>query len=224
MTLQTPCKPTANRGYEPHANLLQTPCKRLQTPCLTDPHTPKGRKAPKAALSGAPLGASLGGGVGIPAHYGTIPDIGPTPTPEENSNMTARSAAARMIIEPAKIGQRGQLYRVLYEGHILLESTREPLFDACRALAAMGITGRLEMWRPGKGHYDMAVDIERGAGLTVAETAESGPILRAWKPFESQADEHAFPADTSEQGMASRDLPVGRHPRKFRASTARCAA
>ena len=137
--------------------------------------------------------------------------------------MTTSSAAARIIIEPTKNGQRGQLYRVLHEGRVLLESTREPLFDACRALAAMGVTGRLEMWRPGKGHSDMAVDIERGAGLTVAETAESSPVLRAWKAFESQADEHAFPADTSEQGMASRDLPVGRQPRKFRASTARCA-
>ena len=50
----------------------------------------------------------------------------------------------RITIQTTSIGQRGQHYRVTDAGRVLLESTREPLFDACRALAAKGITGRLE--------------------------------------------------------------------------------
>ena len=131
---------------------------------------------------------------------------------------------AIITIEPVSIGQRGQRYRITHAERVLIESTREPLFDACRALLAQGITGRLEMWRPGKAHSDMSTDIERGAALTVAETAESGPDFRPWRPFEKDADEHAFPAVPSEAAMASRDLPVGSWPRKKRPSTARSAA
>ena len=129
-----------------------------------------------------------------------------------------------ITIEPVSIGQRGQRYRVTHAERVLIESTREPLFDACRALLARGLTGRLEMWRQGKAHPDMSTDIERGAALTVAEIAESGPEFRPWRPFEREADEHAFPAVTSEAAMASRDFHVQVGQKKFRPSTARSAA
>ena len=130
----------------------------------------------------------------------------------------------RITIEPVALGHRGERYRVTYEGRVLLEAVREPLFDACRALKALGVAGRLEMWRLGKGHYDAAVDIERGARWTVAETAESGPVISPWRPFAREANEHAFPAVPSEAGAALRDLPVGRWPRKNQPSTTRSAA
>jgi hypothetical protein len=53
----------------------------------------------------------------------------------------------------------------------LVEGRRNPIFDACRALLARGITGRLEVWRRGKTSADIQLDIERGAGLAISETA-----------------------------------------------------
>ena len=73
--------------------------------------------------------------------------------------------------------------RVTHAGSILIESSRVPEFDACRALLALGITGKLEMWRPGKEWPDMQLDIEQGARLTVIETEDGGSPLRAWRPF-----------------------------------------
>ena len=132
--------------------------------------------------------------------------------------------AIKITIEPASIGQRGQRYRVFHEGCVLLVSTREPLFDACRALLAQGVTGRLQMWRPGKAHHDMAVDIEAGARLAVIETASRGPVFGPWQPWEEETEEHAFPVQASAQGRPSRDLEVKRCPGNKRPSTARSAA
>jgi hypothetical protein len=75
--------------------------------------------------------------------------------------------STRVELEP--IGATG--YRVLYAGKVLAEGRRNPIFDACRALLARGITGRLEVWRRGKTSADMQLDIEKGAGLTIRETA-----------------------------------------------------
>jgi hypothetical protein len=73
--------------------------------------------------------------------------------------------AHRITIEPTSIrGERGQYYRVYFEGAVLIEDTWNPEFEACRALVARGITGRLETWRAGKSHPGMIVpDIEEGA-------------------------------------------------------------
>ena len=79
----------------------------------------------------------------------------------------------RITIEPTHIAlETGQRYRVHHEGRVLLENTRVPLLDACRALLAEGITRRLEMWRAGRSHWDAAADIEVGAGWTVRETRD----------------------------------------------------
>lgn len=139
------------------------------------------------------------------------------------SPRSAGNMITRIIIEPTTLGQRGQRYRVRHDGRVLLESARDPLFEACRALIAAGITGRLEMWRPGKSHYDIATDIDAGARLTVVETATRGPVVAQWERWEGEASEQAFPVQASEQGVASRDLSVGGRPQKIRASTARCA-
>jgi hypothetical protein len=65
--------------------------------------------------------------------------------------------AHSILIEPTTIGDRGQRYRVTYLGNIIVESTRNPEFDACRALLTRGITGKLEMWRAGKTHPDVTL-------------------------------------------------------------------
>src|SRR5262245_29278865 len=56
----------------------------------------------------------------------------------------------RIVIEPATIrGDRGQYHRVYFQDGVLIEDTWNPEFEACRALVARGVTGRLEVWRAG---------------------------------------------------------------------------
>jgi len=71
---------------------------------------------------------------------------------------------------------------VTYAGEILVEGHRNPIFDACRALLARGITGRLEVWRRRKTSADMQLDIERGAGLAICETATKSLQVVPWRP------------------------------------------
>ena len=47
---------------------------------------------------------------------------------------------------------------------------------------ARGITGRLEVWRRGKTSADKQLDIEKGAGLTVAENDHDWLRVRPYKP------------------------------------------
>jgi hypothetical protein len=91
-----------------------------------------------------------------------------------------------VVITPTSLGQRGQRYEVTYLGSLLVESTLNPEFDACRALFAQGITGKLAVWRPGSVFPAMILDIERAAGLTVADTDAAGPRFVRWRPFSAE--------------------------------------
>src|SRR5262245_35527095 len=55
----------------------------------------------------------------------------------------------RVILEPITLGNRGQRYRMKYAGETVIGSTRNPDYDACRAILTKGIDGRLEVWRAG---------------------------------------------------------------------------
>jgi hypothetical protein len=89
---------------------------------------------------------------------------------------------------------KGTIYWVIYADEILIAACRNPEFDACRVLLARDITGHLEMWRSGKTWWDLAVDIEVGAGLTLRETETEGPRIVRWVPFPA-ARGPAFLAD-----------------------------
>jgi hypothetical protein len=85
----------------------------------------------------------------------------------------------RIHIEPTTIrGERGQRYRVLYQGAVLLAESWNPEPDACRALFARGIIGGLQVWRSGKAHPEMLVrDIAETAELSIEENEKSDPAL-----------------------------------------------
>lgn len=101
---------------------------------------------------------------------------------------------ARIEIEPASLGDRGQRYRVLHEGRELVSSSPAPEFDACRALLAIGTTGMLEIWRRGVAYPAMRLDIEKGAKLAVSE-GDHGLRLIRWRPFsEAQPHQDGMPA------------------------------
>src|SRR5688572_19745577 len=89
----------------------------------------------------------------------------------------------RIEIDEVGYGHRGPVYSVRHAGQVLLREARVPVFDACRALKAMGVRGRLEVWRPGKPTWDMAVDIERGDGLTVEESDTVSVRIVPYVPF-----------------------------------------
>jgi hypothetical protein len=95
-----------------------------------------------------------------------------------------RNMTHRIEIEPTTIrGERGQYYRVHYEGAVLIDETWNPELEACRALLARGIAGRLEIWRCGKSYPDMLVlNIAKAAEWTVEENEKSGPRFVRWKP------------------------------------------
>jgi hypothetical protein len=88
--------------------------------------------------------------------------------------------STRVDLETIGLTEHGQRYRVTYVGETLVEGRRNPVFAACRALLARGITGRLEVWRPGKTSADLQLDIERGAGLTISETDKRSLQLVRW--------------------------------------------
>jgi hypothetical protein len=97
------------------------------------------------------------------------------------------SMSTRIEIETAGLGERGQRYRVLYAGKVLIETTRVPEFDACRALVELGISGRLEVWHKGASFAAMRLDIDSCAGWTAEESDRIGPRLARWEPRPERA-------------------------------------
>ena len=134
----------------------------------------------------------------------------------------------RVIIEPTTIrGERGQRYRVHFQDAVLVEETWNPEFEACRALVARGVTGRLEVWRSGaeKGPIGLfngealpispaypgliVPDIEEGARWTVVENDKEGPVIKPWEPFPDHLQPDAVsrsrvlaPAAASPEGVS----------------------
>jgi hypothetical protein len=117
----------------------------------------------------------------------------------------------RIDIEPIGLGQRGQLYLVRYAGGVLIESSRNPEFDACRALLAKGITGRLEVWRPDGRFPAMRIDIVKGAGLTVEDSDCVGPRFALWRPRSEEAT-NAVSGSAVSSRTAADEMQVGRWP------------
>jgi len=82
--------------------------------------------------------------------------------------------------------KNGYRYKVIHQGHTLIEDTSNPEYDACRALLAKGITGQLVTYR---GETPcMVLDIEKGAEITILETSTSGPRKVKYRPWQSPCD------------------------------------
>ena len=62
-----------------------------------------------------------------------------------------------------------------YLGEVLIESARDPEFEACRALLARGVRGTLAIFSRGSAVPRARVDIEEGAKLTTIDNATKGP-------------------------------------------------
>ena len=64
-------------------------------------------------------------------------------------------------------------------GETLLESARDPAFEACRALLAKGIVGTLVTYSPGSSVPRLRVYIEKGSKLMAVDNANDGPRFGA---------------------------------------------
>jgi hypothetical protein len=117
------------------------------------------------------------------------------------------NAIHRIDIEPFGLGQRGQIYRVHYAGIVLVESSRNPEFDACRALLAKGLVGYVEVWRVGSSFSAMRLEIQTAAGLTVEEGDREGLRFVRWRPRadDSVPDVVSCRADGSRTGSEEPD-------------------
>ena len=69
-----------------------------------------------------------------------------------------------------------------YLGEVLIESTRDPEYEACRALLGRGIVGTLVTYGPGSAVPCLKIDIEKGAKLTTIENATKGPRPGNYRP------------------------------------------
>src|SRR5262245_27279129 len=102
-----------------------------------------------------------------------------------------------IFIEATSLGGRGHRYRVSFRDSILVDGSRVPGLDACRALLASGITGRLEVWRPGKSSPDMQLEIQEGAKLTVEEGDRQTPRFVRWRGREDASQNASLRSEGS---------------------------
>jgi len=100
----------------------------------------------------------------------------------DDPEQPSKAVEHRIDVECTHYASAGARYRVTYLGETLVEGARTPLFDACRALLAKGITGTLVMYSPGSSTLRMRVDIEEGAQLTIAEGDKAGPRFARYRP------------------------------------------
>jgi hypothetical protein len=120
----------------------------------------------------------------------------------------------RVELEPVSIGHRGQRYRAHYAGAVLIEGSRNPEFDACRALLARGITGTLEVWHKGATFASMRLDIEKGARLTVVDSDSIGPRITRWHPRFEDVAQNAVSRDAGSPRAAANEIQTGRPSQK----------
>jgi hypothetical protein len=90
----------------------------------------------------------------------------------------------RVTIEPTHRSPKRQYYKATLNGEEIVAKSSDPEFAACRAMKAMGLSGRVEFYRPGATHPGLIVyDLIKGASLRVVE-CDDGPVLKKWRPFE----------------------------------------
>lgn len=95
-----------------------------------------------------------------------------------------------VFVKEVRATQGGTKYSITHNDQVLIAETFRPFFDACRALAARGQNGELQMWRDGNSYPDMVTeDLVRSARLTVTEGRETRPtIIRYSEHFAKQCE------------------------------------
>jgi hypothetical protein len=93
-----------------------------------------------------------------------------------------------ITIIPLKADNRGLPYAVLFEGQTIIAKSHAPSFDACRYLAALGLTGSLEVWSAKEVSPRLTIkDIVKAAKWTVSESASRSVRFSRYVPFSESA-------------------------------------
>jgi hypothetical protein len=92
--------------------------------------------------------------------------------------------AHRVLIEPTHRNASRQFYRAIFNGEEIVAQSWSPMFAACRALKARGLSGPVEFFRTGVPRSCAIIrDLVEGAEMRIVEDECRGPVLRKWKPF-----------------------------------------
>ena len=86
-------------------------------------------------------------------------------------------------IEETKVTNKTTMYRVWYKNKVLLESSRDPEYEACRELLRRGITGKLVTFSLGNDVPRMKMDIEKAAKRTCVEPNRGRIRTQPYKPY-----------------------------------------
>jgi hypothetical protein len=115
------------------------------------------------------------------------------------------------IIEPTRISdERGQRYRVHFQGAVLIQDCWNPELDACRALVVRGLAGWLEGWRVSATYPGLIIpDIGAAAFRTVNESEKMGPRFGPWTPH---PEDHG--SDAVSRSPVFAPAAVSRNPRE----------
>ncbi len=91
-----------------------------------------------------------------------------------------------VVLKPNPVvgfGQGKRTFKVWFGDELLLLRSTDPEFDACRALQARGLAGKLRVWRDGQSAPDMAMGIGWGAGRRTEDTGRTGPRVAKLEPY-----------------------------------------
>ena len=101
----------------------------------------------------------------------------------------SKAVEHRVELQLTRNAGTGARYRVTYLGKTLVESARDPEFEACRVLLAKGVTGTLLTYTLGSSVPRMRVDIAMGAQLMTIDNVADGPRISRYRPHPGSARE-----------------------------------
>ena len=91
----------------------------------------------------------------------------------------------QVFVRPKTRSAKRQYYEVILDGAVIVSKSADPVHAACRAMMAIGLSGRVEFYRPGDPYPSLIVhDLDKAAMLRVVETKRVGPVIKKWRPFE----------------------------------------
>lgn len=85
---------------------------------------------------------------------------------------------------PLKLGQSRQYWKVEYEGEVLIPSSTDPEFAACRILKERGKTGKVRTRHRLSPHYAMVIPIEFGAQKATMEGSRATVRIGNYAPLD----------------------------------------
>ena len=91
----------------------------------------------------------------------------------------------KIYIDAVRQGKNNPIYDISFSHGLKnsVQGVREPLTTGARELAALGLTGRVELWNKNGSYARCGGSIARLAKLTVAENEYHGPRIAKFVEF-----------------------------------------